>query len=76
MKSKFIASVSETLQLETLKDSRTGKLMSPEFIQKRGLAKKFLDTIDMVESLNWNLNGSTNSCYVYRHKSGYTVYIY
>ena len=76
MKSKFIASVSETLQLETLKDSRTGKLMSPEFIQKRGLSKRFLDAIDMVESLNWKLDGRANSCYVYRKKSGYTVYIY
>lgn len=76
MKSKFIAKVSETLQLEKLTDNQTGKEMSPEFIKERGLAKRFLDAIDMVESLNGKLNGRQNSCYVYKKRNGYTVYIY
>lgn len=37
-------------------DNRTGQFWTDAMIHERGI-KRFLDTTDMRESLNWNLNG-------------------
>ena len=78
MKSKFIARVSackDKLVLESLKDNRTGEFKDKEYIKSRGV-QDFLDYNDMVETLNWNLNGRTKACRVNVRHAGYTVYIY
>lgn len=78
MKAKFIAKVDHikgVLTTVSLKDNRTGEYKDGGYICSRNVAT-FSDSKDMVETLNWNLNGRTSRCCVRERHAGYTVYIY
>lgn len=58
----------QSITINSVFDNRTGEYWKDEQITERGI-KSFLDTQDLKETLNWNLNGDSSK---YQFKWGMT----